>query len=175
MRKAKKIVLGLIAVIVLIPLIILSIGKMADINHTGNRSEVINASVKDIWKLLDDTERFSMCRHEVDSVKLWPPNEMGKKRWTEYVGFWGTMNYEIINQIPDSLLDIQLKHSDFGMSGRWTFQLKPIDSHQTEVTIIEHSRNEGLLMRSILATLGRDANMGLLLSAIRKNVAPSNN
>jgi hypothetical protein len=148
-------------------------GLLANPSYTGSRSIVVDSSPQEVWDLLDNTERFSTSRHEVYKFEMLEENNEGHKQWREHARLWGAMNYEIKQQNPEKSLTIEMTSSDFGMSGIWEFVLIP-EGAKTKVELTEKSRNEGLLMRCILATVGRDANMGLLLRVVEKQLQKGN-
>ncbi len=170
MKNRKKIILwSVLALLGILVVLFFAAGIFADPGYSGSKTVVVDASPETIWNILDDTEHFSNSRHEVYKCEMLGTNEKGNKIWREHTRLWGAMNYEVIRQEPNKMIEIKMTGSDFGMSGNWIFLLEPIDE-KTQIVINETSRNEGLLMRCILASIGRDANMGLLLNVVRKEL-----
>jgi len=167
MKKFKKILLWTSIVLGTLVLLFYIGGMLADPQFSGSKSVIVEAPPAKVWELLNDTERFSESRHEVDDAEMLPDTPEGRKSWIEHTRLLGTMTYEITRETPGKLLRIRMLKSDFGMSGDWTFKLFP-QGKQTKVTLTENSSTKGLFMRSILNVLGRDANMGLLLRALQK-------
>lgn len=103
-----------------------------------------------------------------------PEDANGMKHWTEHTLLAGDMHFEVKTLMPGEVLVIRMVKSGFGMSGNWEFYLSP-KNNETKVVIIERSETKGLVMRSILNTVGRKANMGILLDAIEKGTQPQKN
>lgn len=156
---------------VLIFLILLSVffigGYFANPNFSSSKTIIIKKSPNIVWNVLNDTKRFSEGRHEVKKFEFLPKTKKGLKSWKEHASFFGAMTYEIKEEIPNKKLSIDMIDSGFGMTGNWTFLLTDT-LENTKVELIEKSKNSGILMRSILNTLGRDANMRLLLRHLAK-------
>ena len=144
-------------------------GNYADVQYSGSRSEVINAPIEKVWQLISDTQGFSASRHEVASVEMLGTNASGFTKWNEHTNLGGVIALEIIDQKPFEFIEVRMNESGFGMKGTWKYAFES-EGAQTKVTITENSSTEGLVMRSILNLLGRDANMGLHLNAIKKGV-----
>lgn len=142
-------------------------GKLANPHFLGSETIVVEAPVEKVWSVLDNTKAFSESRHEVTRAELTGTNAAGYATWTEHTNLGGTVLLEVAEKISHERLVVRMLDSGFGMKGTWTFELVP-EGNRTRVTLTENSTTEGLVMRSILNTLGRDANMGLLLEALKK-------
>lgn len=142
-------------------------GKLANPKYSGSETILVEAPVEKVWSTLEDTEAFSESRHEVSDAELTGTNAAGYAMWKEHSNLAGTISLEITEKVPNERMVVHMMESGFGMTGTWAFDLLP-EGNNTRVTLTEHSMTEGLLMRSILNTLGRDANMGLLLKALKK-------
>lgn len=142
-------------------------GKLANPKFTGSKTVLVEAPVDKVWSVLDHTKTFSESRHEVSRAELTGTNAAGYDRWTEHTNLGGAISLEVAEKIPNEKLVVRMLDSGFGMTGTWTFDLVG-EGENTRVTLTENSTTEGWLMRSILTILGRDANMGLLLKALKK-------
>lgn len=142
-------------------------GKLANPKFLGSETIVVEAPVEHVWSVLDNTKVFSESRHEVTRAELTGTNAAGYDMWTEHTNLGGSISLEVTEKIPNKKLVVHMLNSGFGMTGIWTFELVP-EGNSTRVTLTENSMTEGLMMRSILNTLGRDANMNLLLKALKK-------
>lgn len=142
-------------------------GKFADPNYSGSRSAIVEASPEKVWSLVSDPKAFAAQRHEVKSIEIVESKIPGFPKWQENTGLAGSISLEVVGMEPGRLVEVQMLESGFGMTGTWKYEIEP-EGNNTRVTITENSRTEGLVMRSILNALGRDANMGLHLKAISK-------
>ncbi len=145
-------------------------GLLSATEHSGSKTEVVNAPVDSVWNLLNDIKRYSSIRHEVKKVELLEANQKGYPVWYEHTGIAGRILLEITDRKPNQSLDVRMVKSDFGMQGMWHFELKP-QGDKTEVTIHEHSFTHGFIMRSILSLVGRDANLMLQMRTIKKGIS----
>lgn len=141
-------------------------GKLANPKYTGSQTVLVEAPVEKVWSTLEDTETFSESRHEVSDAELTGTNAAGYATWKEHTNLGGTILLEVTEKVPNRRMVVHMVESGFGMTGTWTFELEP-EGDNTRVTLSENSMTQGLLMRSILNTLGRDANMDLLLKALK--------
>ena len=142
-------------------------GKWADVRYSGSKSAVVDAPVDKVWNLVDDTRLFSESRHEVSRAEILGTNASGFDVWKEHTNLAGTISLEVVRKEPPRLIEVRMNESGFGMTGTWTYEFEP-EGERTKVTVTENSVTEGLLMRSILNLLGRDANLNLHLKAIKK-------
>ncbi len=169
MKKIRTFLLWFVIVLTTLVGLFFMAGLLADPEYSGSKVMTVEATPEQVWNLLNDTERFSTSRHEVQQYEAMGVNEQGFQTWREHTRLWGAMTYEVTRQKPLEMLEIKMVTSDFGMSGNWIFELFP-EGNKTRLVLTEHSENKGLLMRCILATVGRNANMGLLLNVVKKEL-----
>lgn len=169
MKKFKKIILWTLGVIAALIVLFFAGGMLANPEFSGTKSITVDQSPDVVWALMDDTQRFSESRHEVEKTEMLRLTSKGFKSWREHTPLLGTMTYEITKQIPGKMITIHMIESDFGMTGEWVFKIIPSEG-KTQIVLTEKSSTDGLLMRSVLNVLGRDANMGLLLGALKKEL-----
>lgn len=167
MKRFKKILLWTVGSLLTLVAVFLICGYFANPEFKGTRSISVNSSPQKIYALMMDIKNFSESRHEVKKAEILPDTQQGYPSWQEYTSLHGVMKYEIVHLVKDKEITIRMVQSDFGMTGTWRFAFVP-EGTKTRVTLTEHSDNEGLLMRSILNTIGRDGNMKLLLRAVQK-------
>ena len=169
MKRFKKIAKWTLIVLGVLVVLFFTAGLIGDVKYSGSREITINDTPENVWKLITDTRRFSESRHEVKKMEMLEKTPEGFPSWREYTPWWGTMTYVSTGQVPGETLSISMVRSDFGLSGDWVFKIVPAGK-QTKVILTETSSAEGIMMRSILTILGRDANMGLLLRTIEKEL-----
>jgi|GEM_PF-1686692 len=165
----KRVLLITTGAIALFFIVLLTFGSFAEIHYNGTETKVIKATPEQVWNVLSNVERYSGSRHEVKRVEVLSRDENGVKSWKEHTNLHGAMTYQALEEIPNEKMVIQMVKSDFGLSGIWTFTLKE-ENGETVVSLHEDSDAKGLLMRSILNALGRNANQKLLLMTLEKEV-----
>ncbi|GAA4462692.1 hypothetical protein GCM10023093_09820 [Nemorincola caseinilytica] len=167
--KVGRILLIIACIPLLFFMVLLIMGAFAHVPYYGSETRIVHAPAAKVWALLADTRMFDANRHEVRSVEMLEDGTNGPRRWREHTLLVGDMYYTALQQRPEDLMVIRMDKSDFGMHGTWQFTLVPVGGY-TRVTITETSQTEGLIMRSILNALGRNANMILLLRALEDGV-----
>lgn len=142
-------------------------GKFADVNYVGTRSEIINAPVAQVWKIVGNSKEFSNMESEDYSDEILNKKMPELHLWSQLPNIGSAISLEVINQSPLEFIEVKMNDNGLGMTGTWKYEFEP-EGEQTKITITENSVTEGLFTRSLLNVLGRDANMDLHLKAIKK-------
>lgn len=152
-------------------LLFLTIGYVAHQDFEGQATRTLTAPVEQVWEVLTDLEDLPNRRKEIVKVEMAEANAQGLPTWKEYTDMGGYILFEYLEKIEREKLVVNMKESTFGMSGTWTYELRPV-GNETQLTIIENSTIDNVMIRSLMTITGRSANLFREFEVIEKALEP---
>ena len=140
MRLLIFIVLGIIAAVALLGGVVALIGSTLPKTHVASRSILLHRSPQDVYGVVRDFGSAPKWRADVKRIEVESPvyfREEGKH---------GTVNYELVEDIPGQKMVTRIRDTDLGYSGQWTYSFTP-ENAGTRVTIREDGEVSNVLFR----------------------------
>ncbi len=148
-----------------------ALGYMARHDFEGQVTQTYQVPIEQVWEVLTDLDELPNRRKEIVKLEMVEANAQGLASWKEYTDMGGYILFEYLEKVDYEKLVVNMKESTFGMSGTWTYQLTP-HGKGTQLTIIEHSRIDNIMVRSMMTLTGRSANLYRELEMIEKALEP---
>ena len=138
------IVVGVIAAIVLLVGIVAIIGSRLPKSHVASRSILLHRSPQDVYAVVRDFESAPKWRADVKKMNVDAPAG-GPVHFREEAKH-GTVNYELVEDVPSTRMVTRILDTDLGYSGQWTYSFAP-ESGGTRVTIREDGEVSNVIFR----------------------------
>ena len=142
----------------LLAVILLGVGFFTPKQYDGEQSQVIDASPDQVWKVLSDVEHRPQYRPEIVNLQVLKVNNIGLKKWKEMTDMGAYIVFQGVEAVPNEKLVLRMEDSSFGMTGKWTYMLRPRGDH-TLLTIREESKIQKLWLRTQMTFSGRGGNL----------------
>lgn len=144
MRLLIYIVVGVIGSVVLLIGIIALIGSRLPKNHVASRSIFLRKSPQDVYAVIRDFASTSKWRADVKQVDV--ESAPGGAVYFREVAKHGTVNYELIEDVPSQRMVTKIRDTDLGYAGQWTYTLAS-ENVGTRLTITENGEVSNVLFR----------------------------
>lgn len=144
MRLVIFIVVGVLAGIVLLGGIVALIGSRLPKTHVASRSILLRQSPHDVYAVVRDFAAAPSWRAEVKQMDV-EAREGGPVYFRE-VATHGTVNYELVEDVPAQRMVTRIRDTDLGYSGQWTYTFAA-ENGGTRVTIREDGEVSNVLFR----------------------------
>ena len=144
MRLLIYIVVAVVAAIILLVGIMALIGLRLPKNHVASRSIFLRKSPQDVYAVIRDFASMSKWRADVKQVDV-ETSPGGPVYFREVAGH-GTVNYELIEDVPAQRMVTKIRDTDLGYGGQWTYTLAA-ENGGTRVTIREDGEVSNVLFR----------------------------
>ena len=134
------IVVGIVGGVLLLVGVMALIGSMLPKAHVASRSILLHRSPQDIYATVRDFGSAPKWRADVKRIEVETPvyfREEGKH---------GTVNYELVEDVPAQRMVTRIRDTDLGYSGQWTYSFTP-ENGGTRVTIREDGEVSNVLFR----------------------------
>jgi len=144
MRLLIYIVVAMIGGIVLLVGIVALIGSRLPKNHVASRSIFLRKSPPDVYAVIRDFASTPKWRADVKQVDV-----DGSPRGPVYfreVAKHGTVNYELIEDVPGQRMATRIRDTDLGYAGQWTYTLAA-ENQGTRITIREDGEVSNVIFR----------------------------
>jgi uncharacterized membrane protein len=165
----KTLILIIIAIVVFLALVVAVvalIGSRLPLRHTASRSIVVHQSPQQVYDVIRDFASAPKWRSDLKSVEVENQPD-GKIRFREH-GSQGTVNYELVEDIPAQRMVTRILDTDLGYSGKWTYAFTP-EGAGTRVTITEDGEVSNVIFRFMSRyVFGHTATMDAYLTALGK-------
>ena len=138
------IIAAVVAALALLAGIVALIGSRLPKTHVASRSILLHQSPQNVYRVVRDFGSMSNWRSDVKQVDV-EPQEGGPVYFRE-VGKNGTINYELIEDVPAERMVTRIRDTDLGYSGQWTYVLA-VENGGTRVTITENGEVSNVLFR----------------------------
>lgn len=126
---------AVVGVVVVAIIIILAIGALLPKHHNVSRTVHVAAAPSDVYATIRNFAALRSWRPDVRSVEMLPPVD-GRVRFRE-TSSNGAVTYEVMDDIPGTLVVTRIVDTNLGYSGAWTYAIAPAANGGTSVTITE--------------------------------------
>ena len=134
------IVVGLVGGVLLLAGVMALIGSMLPKAHVASRSILLHRSPQEVYAVVRDFSSAPKWRADVKRMEVETPV------YFREVGKHGTVNYELVEDVPAQRMVTRIRDTDLGYSGQWTYSFTP-ESSGTRVTIREDGEVSNVLFR----------------------------
>ena len=134
------IVVGIVGGVLLLVGVMALIGSMLPKAHVASRSILLHRSPHDVYAVVRDFSSAPKWRADVKRIEVETPvyfREEGKN---------GTINYELVEDVPAQRMVTRIRDTDLGYSGQWTYTFTP-ENGGTRVTIREDGEVSNVIFR----------------------------
>lgn len=138
------IVVGIVAGLLVLAGIIALIGSRLPKSHVASRSIHLNQSPQDVYAVVRDFNSAPQWRADLKRIEVEAPPG-GPIRFREEAKH-GTVNYELIEDVPAQRMVTKILDTDLGYSGQWTYAFAP-ENGGTRVTIREDGEVSNVIFR----------------------------
>ena len=138
------VVVGIVAGLLLIAGVMGLIGSMLPKEHVASRSILLHRSPQDVYAVMRDFGSASKWRADVKRIEV--EAAPGGAVYFREEGKHGTVNYELVEDVPAQRMVTRIRDTDLGYSGQWTYSFAP-ENGGTRVTIREDGEVSNVLFR----------------------------
>lgn len=138
------IVVGIVAGLLVLAGIIALIGSRLPKAHVASRSILLHRSPQDVYAVVRDFSSAPKWRADVKRIDV--DAKPGQPVYFREEGKNGTINYELVEDVPAQKMVTRIRDTDLGFSGQWTYLLTPEDGG-TRVTIREDGEVSNVIFR----------------------------
>ena len=161
------IVVAVVGGLILLVGIMALIGSQLPKTHVASRSIFLGKMPQDIYAVARDFASAPKWRADVKQVDVEPSN--GGPVYFREVGKHGTVNYELIEDVPAQRMVTRIRDTDLGYAGQWTY-LFTSEHGGTRVTIREDGEVSNVLFRFMSRYIfGHTATMDTYLTSLGKH------
>ena len=166
MRLLIFIVVGVVGGLILLVGIVALIGSRLPKSHVASRSILLRRSPQEVYAVVRDFGSASKWRSDVKQMDVEAPQ--GGPVYFREVGKNGTVNYELVEDVPGQRMVTRIRDTDLGYSGQWTY-LFAAENGGTRVTIREDGEVSNVLFRFMSRyVFGHTATMDSYLTSLAK-------
>lgn len=144
MRLVIFIVVGVIAGIVLLGGIVALIGSRLPKTHVASRSILLRQAPHDVYAVVRDFAAAPTWRADVKQMDV--EAREGAPVYFREVAKHGTVNYELVEDVPAQRMVTRIRDTDLGYSGQWTYTFAA-ENGGTRVTIREDGEVSNVIFR----------------------------
>ena len=134
------ILVGIIGGVLLLAGVMALIGSMLPKAHVASRSILLHRAPQDVYAVVRDFGSAPRWRADVKRI------EVEKPVYFREEGKHGTVNYELVEDVPAQRMVTRIRDTDLGYSGQWTYSFTP-ENGGTRVTIREDGEVSNVLFR----------------------------
>lgn len=167
MRLLIFIVVGVIGGLILLVGIVALIGSRLPKSHVASRSILLRQSPQEVYAVVRDFGSAPKWRSDVKQMEVEAPQ--GGPVYFREVGKNGTVNYELVDDVPGQRMVTRIRDTDLGYSGQWTYVFAA-ENGGTRVTIREDGEVSNVLFRFMSRyVFGHTATMDSYLTSLAKH------
>lgn len=166
------IVVGIVGAVLLLAGVMALIGSMLPKAHVASRSILLHRSPQDVYAVVRDFGSTPKWRADVKRIEVETPV------YFREVGKHGTVNYELVEDVPAQRMVTRIRDTDLGYAGQWTYSFTP-ENGGTRVTIREDGEVSNVLFRFMSRYIfGQTSTIESYLTSLAKHfgeeAAPTN-
>jgi Polyketide cyclase / dehydrase and lipid transport len=167
MRLVIFIVVAVIAGVAVLAGIVALIGSRLPKSHVASRSIVLRRSPQDVYAVARDFGSAPNWRSDVKQMEVEAPP--GGPVYFREVGKNGTVNYELVEDVPAQRMVTRIRDTDLGYSGQWTYTFAS-ENGGTRVMIREDGEVSNVIFRFMSHyVFGQTATMDSYLTSLAKH------
>lgn len=167
MKLVIYIVAAIIGGVVLLVGIMALIGSRLPKTHVASRSILLRKSPPEVYAVIRDFASTPNWRPDVTQVDI--EASQGGPVYFREVGKHGTVNYELIEDVPAERMVTRIRDTDLGYSGKWTYMLAA-EKGGTRLSIREDGEVSNVLFRFMSRYIfGHTATIDSYLTALAKH------
>ena len=161
------IVVGIVAGLLVLAGIIALIGSRLPRSHVASRSIHLRRSPHDVYAVVRDFSSAPKWRADVKRMEVEAPQ--GGPVYFREEGKNGTVNYELVEDVPAQRMVTRIRDTDLGYAGQWTYMFTP-ENGGTRVTIREDGEVSNVLFRFMSRYLfGQTSTIDSYLTSLAKH------
>lgn len=161
------IVIGIVAGLLVLAGIIALIGSRLPKAHVASRSIVLHRSPQDVYAVVRDFGSAPKWRADVKRIDV--DAQPGAPVYFREEGKNGTINYELLEDVPAQRMVTRIRDTDLGFSGQWTYLFTP-ENGGTHVTIREDGEVSNVIFRFMSHyVFGQTATIDSFLTSLAKH------
>lgn len=160
--------------VVLVLVINFTITIVSGDTYVASVTETIDCSQKSLWNHLLNVKDKHLFRSEIDTVIVHKRLPGGYKKWEERHKNDVYMIYQHDTIIRFSEIKFTLLESSKNVTGKWKYELAPIDALHCQLTITDEGKIDGFFNQWMLTLLGKDFFVKRDLSTVKEIVEKSN-
>ena len=160
------IVVAVIGVVVVLVGIVALIGSQLPKTHVASRSILLRRPPADVYAVVRDFGSAPKWRSDVKQMEVEAPQ--GGPVYFREIGKNGTVNYELLEDVPNERMVTRIRDTDLGYSGQWTYTFAA-ENGGTRVTIREDGEVSNVLFRFMSRyVFGHTATMDSYLTSLAR-------
>lgn len=161
------IVVGIIAGLALLVGIVALIGSRLPKSHVASRSILLRQSPQDVYAVVRDFPSATRWRSDLKRIDV--DARQGGPVYFREEAKHGTINYELVEDVPAQRMVTRIRDTDLGYSGQWTYLFVP-ENGGTRVTIREDGEVSNVMFRFMSHyVFGQTSTIDSYLSALAKH------
>ena len=166
MRVLIYIVVGVIGGLLLLVGIVALIGSRLPKSHVASRSIYLRKSPREVYAVVRDFGSAPKWRSDVKQMEV--EALPGRPVYFREVGKNGTVNYELVEDVPAQRMVTRIRDTDLGYSGQWTYFFVA-ENGGTRVTIREDGEVSNVIFRFMSRyVFGQTATIDSYLTSLAK-------
>ena len=166
MRLLILIVVCVVGGLILLAGIVALIGSRLPKSHVASRSILLRKSPQEVYAVVRDFDSAPKWRSDVKQIEVEAPQ--GGPVYFREVGKNGTVNYELVEDVPAERMVTRIRDTDLGYSGQWTYLFAP-ENGGTRVTIREDGEVSNVIFRFMSRyVFGHTATIDAYLTSLAK-------
>ncbi len=134
------IIVGIVGGVLVIFGVMALIGSMLPKAHVAARSILLHRTPQEVYAVVRDFSSAPSWRADVKRIEVETPSYFREE------GKHGTVNYELVEDVPAQRMVTRIRDTDLGYSGQWTYSFTP-ENGGTRVTIREDGEVSNVLFR----------------------------
>ena len=161
------IIIGIVAGLLLLAGIIALIGSRLPKAHVASRSILLHRAPQDVYAVVRDFDSAPKWRADVKRIEV--DAQAGHPVYFREEGKNGTINYELVEDVPPQRMVTRIRDTDLGFSGQWTYLFTP-ENGGTRVTIREDGEVSNVIFRFMSRyVFGQTATIDSYLTSLAKH------
>lgn len=166
MKALLIVVAGVIAGVVLLAAVVALIGSRLPSSHVAARSILVRQPPRNVYEVVRDFESAPQWRADVKRIEI--DAQPGGPVYFREEGKHGTVNYELIEDVPEQRMVTRIRDTDLGYSGQWTY-IFVAENGNTRVTIREDGEVSNVIFRFMSRyVFGQTATLDSYLKSLAK-------
>ena len=162
------IVVGIVAGLLVLAGIMALIGSRLPKAHVVSRSIHLRQSPPEVYAVVRDFGSAPKWRADVKQIDV--DAQPGKPVYFREEAKHGTVNYELVEDVPAQRMVTRIRDTDLGYSGQWTYSFTP-ENGGTLVTITEDGEVSNVLFRFMSRYIfGHTATIDAYLDSLAKRL-----